>query len=288
MNQDTATIEGRIVSIGDGFQDLYLEFMGWVPYIIVAIVVLVLSIFAARMIRNMARRAMAKTSTEGHIDILVAQLAYIGALTLGVVLSLSILPIENLSAVFTGLGLAGFAVGFAMKDILGNFLAGIILLIQRPFTIDDYVKIGDVEGTVTNIRVRDTQLTTNDGRLIYVPNNTMSTSNIINLTALPLRRVDVDVGIPYSSDINRAIEACLEAATRLPGFVEQPIPDVIVTEFGDSAIMLRVQVWVDWKEYGYIHVQSEALKLVKAALDAAGIDIPFPVRTVYLQQSKDA
>jgi len=287
VNEDTATIEGRIVSISGGFQDLYLEFARWVPNIIIAIVALVISIFVAKMIRNMARRAMAKTSTEGHIDILVAQLAYIGALALGIIMSLGILPI-NLSALFTGLGLAGFAVGFAMKDILGNFLAGIILLIQRPFTIDDYIKIGDVEGTVTNIRVRDTQLTTNDGRLIYVPNNTMSTSNIINLTALPLRRVDVDAGIPYSSDINRAVKACLEAAARLPGFVEQPIPDVIVTEFGDSAIMLRVRIWVDWKEHGYIQAQSEALKLVKAALDDAGIDIPFPVRTVYLHQSKDA
>ncbi|MDP2211926.1 MAG: mechanosensitive ion channel family protein [Candidatus Aquicultor sp.] len=287
MNEDTATIEGRIVSISDGFQDLYYEFVRWVPSIIIAIVVLVISLFVAKMIRNMARRAMAKTSTEGHIDILVAQLAHIGALALGIIMSLSLLPI-NLSALFTGLGLAGFAIGFAMKDILGNFLAGIILLIQRPFTIDDYVKIGDVEGTVTNIRVRDTQLTTNDGRLIFVPNNTMSTSNIINLTALPLRRVDVDVDIPYSSDINRAVKACLEAATRLPGFVERPIPDVIVTEFGDSAVMLRVQIWVDWKEHGYIQVQSEALKLVKAALDDAGIDIPFPVRTVYLHQSKDS
>jgi small-conductance mechanosensitive channel len=227
---------------------------------------------------------MARTSTEGHVDILVSQIAYIGTLTVGIIIALISLDIE-LTALFTSLGVAGFAVGFAMKDILGNFLSGIILLTQRPFTIGDRVVIGDVEGIVTNIRIRDTQITTYDGRLVYIPNNTLSTSNIINLTAFPERRTDIDIGISYGSDIAKASKICLDAVSDINGVVKEPAAEVLVTGFADSAIMLQVRVWVDQKNENYFNVRSEAYRALKEALDDAGIEIPFPVRTVYFHQS---
>lgn len=278
-------MESELFDITTGFIKLYNKFVVKLPEFLVALVVVLISIALARAVRKVVRTAMARTSTEGHVDILIAQIAYVGSLSVGVIISLSILGVE-LAALFTGLGVAGFAIGFAMKDILGNFISGIILLIQRPFTIGDAVMIADVEGTVTNIRIRDTEITTYDGRIVFIPNNTLSTSNIINLTALPERRVDVDVGISYGSDINEAIGVCLGAVGTLKGVAKDPAPEVLVIGFADSAVMLQVRVWVAWRDEGYPRLKSEAYRLVKEALDNAGIEIPFPIRTLYFNQAQ--
>ncbi|HZD60574.1 MAG TPA: mechanosensitive ion channel family protein [Anaerolineae bacterium] len=284
MTGDTSTIGGEINDVAVGFIELYKSFLEKLPEIVLALITVFIFFIIARAIRKTVRKAMARTSTEGHVDILVSQIAYIGTLTVGIIIALISLDIE-LTALFTSLGVAGFAVGFAMKDILGNFLSGIILLTQRPFTIGDRVVIGDVEGIVTNIRIRDTQITTYDGRLVYIPNNTLSTSNIINLTAFPERRTDIDIGISYGSDIAKASKICLDAVSDINGVVKEPAAEVLVTGFADSAIMLQVRVWVDQKNENYFNVRSEAYRALKEALDDAGIEIPFPVRTVYFHQS---
>ncbi|MBE0448422.1 MAG: mechanosensitive ion channel [Actinobacteria bacterium] len=283
---DTSTFEGEIFDVAEGFIDLYNSFLIKLPKIVLALITVFIFFIIARAIRKTVRKAMARTSTEGHVDILVSQIAYIGTLSVGIIVALISLDIE-LTALFTSLGVAGFAVGFAMKDILGNFLSGIILLTQRPFTIGDRIIIGDVEGVVTNIRIRDTQITTYDGRLIFVPNNTISTSNIINLTAFPERRADIDVSISYGSDIAIAAKTCIDAVGGINGMVKDPAPEVLVTSFADSAIKLQVRVWVDQKNQPYFNVKSEAHRVIKEALDSAGISIPFPIRTVYFHQTKD-
>jgi len=279
-------MEREIADISRGFIKLYNDFVEWVPYVFVALIVILIFIALARTVRKIVRAAMAKTSIDGHVDLLVAQIAYIGTITVGIVVALGILQV-NLAALFTGLGIAGFAIGFAMKDILGNFLSGIILLTQRPFTVGDGVVIDDIWGTVVNIRVRDTQIKTYDGRLVYIPNNTLSTSNIINLTAFPERRADVDVGVAYGSDIAKAAKVCLSAVADIDGVLKDPIPEVLVTGFADSAITLQVRVWIEQKNHNYLHVKSEVYREIKEALDAAGIEIPFPIRTVYFHQTEN-
>jgi len=283
---DTSTIEGQIEEKTSYFVNLYEAFVGRLDEFIIGIVAFLIFFAIAKAVRKVVRSAMARTSTEGHVDILVAQIAYIGILTIGVIVALGFSG-ADLTGLFASLGVAGFAIGFAMKDILGNFLSGIILLIQRPFTIGDYIVVGDVEGTVTNIRVRDTQITTFDGKLVFIPNNAISTSNIINLTGQSERRIDVHVGISYRSDIKEATKVCIDAVSKLPGLVKEPAPDVLVTGFADSSVMLQVRVWVNWKKVDFIYAKSEAHRLVKEALDDAGIEIPFPIRTVYFNQSSN-
>lgn len=285
MSKNTATVEEKIISIPKSFENLYGDFIEKIPYIFVALIVVLISILLARTIRKIARTAMAKTSTEGHIDILVAQLAYIGTLSIGIIIALTFMGV-NLAALLTGLGLAGFAVGFAMKDILGNFLSGIILLTQRPFTIGDRIIIGDIEGIVSNIRIRDTQITTYDGRLVYIPNNTLSTSNIINLTAFPERRADIDIGISYDSDIEKAVNLCLTTVASIRGVVKEPAPEVLVMGFAESAITLQVRVWIDQENENYLQIKSDVHKIIKEAFDKAGVEIPFPIRTLRVHQAK--
>lgn len=285
MKEDTSTVE-QIAENTSKVMDLYNGFLALLPGIVMGIIAFIVFFIIARAVRGIVRRAMAKTSTEGHVDILVAQIAYIAILTIGTIVALSFSG-ANLTGLFASLGVAGFAIGFAMKDILGNFLSGIILLTQRPFTIGDYVIVGDVEGTVTNIRVRDTQITTFDGKLVFIPNNTISTSNIINLTGQDERRIDVHVGISYRSDIKEAMKVCVDAVSKLPGLVKEPAPDVLVTGFADSSVMLQIRAWVNWKIVDFIYAKSEAHRLVKEALDDAGIEIPFPIRTVYFNQSSN-
>jgi len=288
LDEATATIEGQIEEKASYFMELYNAFIDRLDELVIGIIAFLIFFAIAKAVRKVVRSAMARTSTEGHVDILVAQIAYIAILAIGTAIALGLsFPNANLTGLFASLGVAGFAIGFAMKDILGNFLSGIILLTQRPFTIGDYVVVGDVEGTVTNIRVRDTQITTFDGKLVFIPNNAISTSNIINLTGQAERRIDVHVGISYRSDIKEAMKVCVDAVSKLPGLVKQPVPDVLVTGFGDSSVMLQVRAWVNWKNVDFVYARSEAHRLVKEALDDAGIEIPFPIRTIYFNQSSN-
>lgn len=265
------------------FVDLGKDLISLAPRILLGLAVFILFLILAKLVGKTARKIMAKTSTEGHVDVLVARLASIGIIVVGAVVALGVMKI-NLTALMTGLGLTGFVLGFALKDTISNFLAGIIILLQRPFTLGDQIKIQDVEGTVVDMKVRDTAIKTYDGKLARIPNNMTFSSTIINYTAFPNRRLSIMVAIGYDDDIGKAIQVCLEALNSIEVVLKDPAPEVLVTEFGESSINLEVRFWAKSARSNILQAKSVVIQRLKESLRKAGITIPFPIRTVLLKQ----
>lgn len=177
------------------------------------------------------------------------------------------------------LGTAGLAIGLALQGTLSNIAAGVMLLIFRPFKIGHFVEIGGISGTVRELTLFTTELATPDNVQIIVPNSSVWGQPLKNYSAHATRRVDFSFGISYSDDINKAfdvIRAVLAADTRIH---KDPDAVIVVGNLGDSSVDITVRVWSNAADYW--GVKFDITKQVKEALDASGISIPFPSRTVY-------
>lgn len=204
--------------------------------------------FAGRMIRNML-----------VIMVLVGALGYFGV------------DVTSFAAI---LAAAGFAVGMALQGTLGNFAAGVMLLVFRPFKIDDYVKVGDCEGTVEEIELFTTQLNTPDNRRLIIPNGKIYGETMVHYNKNDLRRVGVDVGTAYSADLKNTRQVLENAIAKIEGAEESPQPQVYLSQLGDSAIHWQCRVWCKPAEFWA--VRERVTETVKVALDEAEIGIPYP------------
>jgi small-conductance mechanosensitive channel len=174
------------------------------------------------------------------------------------------------------LGLTSVAIGFSLKDVLSNYISGVILLADRPFRINDQVVIGDYEGTIAQIQLRATTMKTYDGRLVYIPNQEVFQASIINNTASPRRRSSVMAGI----DIGKAISAIEGILDKIEEVETNPAPDVLVSELAASTVNLEVRFWVDSRRSGFLATTSKVTQAVKEALEAANIDMPTDIYTL--------
>jgi small conductance mechanosensitive channel len=180
----------------------------------------------------------------------------------------------DIGPLIAGLGLTGFILGFAFQDSLSNLASGVMLTLNRPFQIGDYVDAGGVSGTVKAMDMMAVSLITPDNKKIIIPNKSVWGSAITNYTALDTRRVDMAVGISYGSDIAKAKQVILEAVLSFDEVLPDPAPTIEVVGLGDSSVKLVVRPWV--KTTDYWTILFAAYPKIKAALDANGIEIPFP------------
>ena len=188
----------------------------------------------------------------------------------------------DVTAFLAGLGILGFTVGFALQDVMKNFAAGVILLIQQPFHIDEYIGVTGFDGQVLTIDLRATEMRALDGRIVSIPNADILANPIINYTRANRRRIELPVGVGYSTDTDHARKVVLEALQQVPGFMAEPAPVVAFSNFGDSALQLDTYFWIDTAKTNHITAKDDAFSLIKNALDKQGIEIPFPIRTVYM------
>lgn len=172
------------------------------------------------------------------------------------------------------LAATGFAIGMALQGTLSNFAAGVMLLIFRPFQIDDYIHVADTEGTVEEIDLFTTRLNTPDNRHLIVPNSKIFGETMINFTRNSTRRVDVSVGVSYDADIRQTRSVLEKAIEQLPGVLSKPEPKVVLVELGDSALAWQCRVWSKTEDYWT--VRETVTERIKYALDDARIGIPFP------------
>lgn len=186
---------------------------------------------------------------------------------------------------YCNVGSAGLAIGLALQGSLANFAGGVLILIMKPFCVGDYIIVGDVEGVVQKIDVVYTTLTTADNRAVILPNGKLADSNIVNATKEDRRRVDISVGIAYDAPLNLAKEVLMKIGEsqkdRLP---DEPIR-VVVSELGDSAVILLIQLWV--KPEDYWTTRWAMTEQIKKSFDEAGISIPFPQMDVHMVSTKE-
>ena len=194
---------------------------------------------------------------------------------LGLVVALSLGGV-NLGVLIGSLGLATVALGFALQDIVSNFTAGIVLLLEHPFTEGDHIAIAEAEGEVEEIQVRATRLRAPDGQLVLVPNKLLFTQVLTNSTATMRRRVEVSLELPYGQDAARARELLLAAAGEVEGVAEDPPPRLLTQDLGQGARSLRLWFWVDSRSDDPLRVRSELLDAAEQRLRDAGISMAAP------------
>jgi small conductance mechanosensitive channel len=263
------------VTLDDSFQQFADGVNARLPYLIGALVALVLTAVVARIVRSGADRALRRANAERHVRVVVATLAFYAAVALGLVVALSIGGV-NLGVLIGSLGLATVALGFALQDIVSNFSAGIVLLLEHPFTEGDYIAVEQTEGEVEEIRVRATRLRAPDGQLVVVPNKLLFTGVLTNASATMRRRVEVSLEISYGQDAAKARELLLAAAAEVEGISADPEPRLLTQDLGQDARNLRLWFWVDSRTHDPLRVRSELLEAAAKRLGDAGLNLGLP------------
>lgn len=196
-----------------------------------------------------------------------------GILSAGVVAALGAAGIQT-GAVLASLGVVGLTIGFAARETLSNIISGILIFLDRPFTIDDLVEVDGAYGRVERITLRSTRIVTNDGRMLAVPNTAVMNKTVISFTNFPHLRLDVAVTVAVTEDLERVRAVLLSLAGSDPEFMAAPPPVVVVTELNDYNVMLELRVWLD-DERQHVGKRLELREKVFQTLTAAGVEMPF-------------
>ncbi|MFT8244698.1 mechanosensitive ion channel family protein [Roseomonas sp. BN140053] len=210
-------------------------------------------------------------------------LIFVGALVFCTVVFPSVKPSDLLAT----LGVGSVAVGLAFRDILQNWLSGLLILYSRPFRAGDQIVSGAHEGTVERVEARATLLKTYDGQRVLIPNSNLYTRSIIVRTHFPVRRTAVVVGIRHDADLAAAREVVLSAVREVEGVVADPAPDAMAWEFGDSAVVMRVRWWTKSRRNEVVAARGRAVAAIRHALAEAKIDLAFPIRDLRVHEMHD-
>lgn len=246
-----------------------------VPTLLAAVALVVAFWAIAWLVRRALWAALRRSSLDVNVSKMVARIIYYVIVLIGIFDALSQLKV-NLAALGISIGLLSFGIGFALKDILSNFLAGLLILWTRPFVNGDQIRVKEFEGTVESIEMRGTILRTYDGRRVIIPNADVYTNPVINNTFYVARRSSVSVSVAYNTDLARAEQVVREALKAVPEVSDEPPPDILVRALGSYAIELEVRIWTPTRQLEVLQVNSAATKAVRDALTANHIEMPFP------------
>lgn len=263
-------------------QDMINTLIALLPNLILALIVFAIFFLAAGAIRRLVKRLTRDRRHARNLGLILGRLAQWTTILVGLFISLSIvIPTLRAGDLVQLLGISGVAIGFAFRDILQNFLAGILILLTEPFQIDDQIIFKDFEGTVENIQTRATTIRTYDGRRIVIPNSELFTNSVTVNTAFDHRRLEYDLGIGYGDDIDAAKHLILEAMHETEGVLSSPKPDAIVVALAESTVNIRARWWIQPpRRADALDLQDKVLTAIKNKLTANGIDLPFPTQQI--------
>lgn len=252
------------------------------PNLVLALLVVVLAAFASRWVHHLVHRLLLSVSRNDPISRILAAVAKLGTLTIGLFIALGLLNLDKtVTSLLAGVGVVGLALGFAFQDIAANFMAGFLMALRGPFEPGDLVEVAGHRGHVRHISLRASELETLDGLSILIPNKDIFQAAIVNFTRTTTRRMDLSIGTAYGDDMPTVRKVILGAMGKVPHRDPQREPELFFESFGDSSINFTVRVWLDRsEELPYLEARSEAMIAAKAALDAAELTIPFPIRTL--------
>lgn len=271
-------------TIADTANELLMSFVERIPYFVAAIVVMIVFWLLSILFKKVVRKILGNRSRHQNLVKVFqrvggALIFFIGFMIAMVVAIPGFTPAKLIGA----LGIGSVAIGFAFKDIFQNLLSGILLLLSEPFRIGDQIVSGDYEGTVEDIKIRATTIKTYDGRQVVIPNSDLYTSALTVNTAYKQRRLQVAIGIGYEEDIEVAKAEIIKALNHSDTVSAKSQPSVIATGFGDSTIDLMVRWFIeDGTQANKVTSIHQVIVEIKKALDVAGINIPFPIRTLDL------
>ncbi|WLG14056.1 mechanosensitive ion channel [Psychrobacter cibarius] len=271
-------------SIIDSANEIVVGFVERIPYFVASIIVILVFWFLSIVFKKVVYKLLGSRSRHQNLVKVFQRVGGALIIFIGFMIAMVIaVPGFTPAKLIGALGIGSVAIGFAFKDIFQNLLSGILLLISEPFRIGDQIVSGDYEGTVEDIKIRATTIKTYDGRQVVIPNSDLYTSALTVNTAYKQRRLQVAVGIGYEDDIEAAKAEILQALDKVESVSKKAQPSVIATGFGDSAIDLMVRWFIeDGTQANKVTSIHQVIVEIKSALDVAGVNIPFPIRTIDL------
>ena len=248
--------------------------------ILVAILTLIAGLWVIRIINRALRRFFKKKDYDLALESFLQSFISIALKILLFVLVITQLGVQS-SSLIAAVGAAGLAIGLALQGSLSNFAGGVLILIFKPFKVGDFVSAQGVDGTVREITIFYTKLTTFGNQVAIIPNGKLSNDNVVNYNAMPTRRDNIKIGIGYGSNIKAAKDILLQICADDERIDTEPAPEVYVDGLGDSSVNLTLRFWADtgvfWPAHFYV------IEEAKKRLDAADIEIPFPQRDIHVK-----
>jgi small-conductance mechanosensitive channel len=234
------------------------------------------SLWVSRRLRGLLqRRLFSRLHLDPGIEFSILRFAHYAVLTLGVLLGLKMLQVD-LTGIAVVAGILGVGIGFGLQNLASNFISGIILLIERPITVGDYVTVGDTDGEVHAISIRSTEIVTRDNISIIIPNSEFVSGRVVNWShGDPRMRLRVAVGVSYGSDVDHVSRVLLEVARGQTDVLDDPSPQVRLNRFGQSSLDFELLVWIGDPRHQET-VTSALHYAIRAAFLENGIEIPFP------------
>lgn len=275
------SVEAASQTLQQTVLNIWYDFIAHTPYILVAILVLLLTGFISMLVNKLIGSMTGRSKMRGSLRDLSQRMARIVVWILGILLAaMVVFPGLTPAKALGGLGLASVAIGFAFKEIFENFFAGILLLWKYPFEKGDFIQCEDILGRVENISVRMTELRQPDGELVVVPNSFLFKNPVFVLTHEKTRRMQIMTGVAYSEDARAVLPIIKEAVESCKLISKSQDVEVFLNGFGNSSMDIEVTWWADPTPLGERKSRSEVVGAIKQALDDAGIEIPFPYRTL--------
>jgi small conductance mechanosensitive channel len=249
--------------------------------LVIALAIFIIGKWLAKRVQNTFKRLLRKREVDDVLVDFLGTIVFVLILVAAVVAAFDQLGIPATSFMAI-IGAAGLAIGLALKDSLSNFAAGVMLVLFRPFAKGDFIDAGGITGTVDEISLVSTLLTTPDNKLITVPNAMIYSSAITNFSAKETRRIDMVFGVGYDDDLKVVAGVLEKVCSEHPKVLEEPATGVFISNLGDSSVDFSVRPWVKGEDYW--GVRAEILKSAKLELEAAGCNIPYPQTDVHLHQ----
>ena len=254
----------------------------WGTNILLAIVIFYAGRWIARLINKILEKVLIKSKMDTMLVNFVTSITYALMLLVVIIASLDRLGVDTTSMVAL-IGAAGLAVGLALQGSLQNFASGVMLIVFRPFKAGDFVEAGGTTGIVEDITIFTTTMRTPDNKEVIVPNGTIFGGTITNYSARDTRRVDLVFGIGYDDDLKKAKQILNELVAADERILQDPAPQVAVSELADSSVNFVVRPWV--KSADYWDVYFDLTETVKLTFDEKGISIPYPQMDVHVTKN---
>ena len=259
-------------SLREVFEQLHARILGAVPGIVTGAMVFVVFLVVAWAGKLIIEYAAPRVKADTGVVLLLSRVYYYSIIIFGIITALSAAGL-NVSALVAGLGLTGFALGFALKDVLSNLVSGVMLLVYHPFRIGDQIKMGEHEGTIQTIRMRDTVVRAYDGRTIIIPNTKLITEVVINNTSAKLIRESIVVRLAPDADVKEARELIVQVMERIPAVAGRTERLVRVLSTDETSTELEARFWFDPRHTGRVEIRDEIIEAIEQTFDRVGIKL---------------
>ena len=275
-------IQAALVDVAD-------KVIGWghgvilmIPNLAVASLVVLLAVVLSRAARLVVSKAMLRATAQPLLTNLMATVVQAVIFLIGLFVALGILKLDKtVTSLLAGAGVIGLALAFAFQDIVSNFLSGILLAVRRPFSPGDIIKTNEFQGTVHELNLRATHLRTVEGKIVIIPNSLVFQKPLTNFSMVRYRRVDVTCGVSYQDDLEMVERLALDAVSGLEIVDKTRSIDLYYTAFGESAVEFTVRFWIQVaRQTDHLLARSLAIKAIKRSFEDAGVNIPFPTRSL--------